>query len=441
MRRAVPALAVLVAIGVIGCGGGGGSRGTVVGGTNGGADTGSTVLTTGSMTTGEVTTGTTATSTTAAVGPTTGSVTTGNTATSGTSGGGTTSGASGTTGSTTTMGPVSATTGTTSAPGGTTGSTMPPSTTTGGATNGTGTTTGTSAPITAPPSSLRPNAIYFGHFYGDASVVTSLLSDGSERQDAAGGADGVVGAFPDPDQAGMTIYALLINGLYGVYSGATFDPSTATRLVAPAYDAVTGLQPTTNGDVLLVASTGGTSRAYLLSGGAVQTIDEADSASISLDGTKVVYTKLVGDLNQMFVWTRATRSSQALAPGTDALFPTFSRDGAWVLFSSDRDGTSDTPWDLYQVPTVGGTLDRITNTPDVNEFGASYNEARTMIAFIGQALDPNDNGVYVWSNAGHTRIATDADVAFATYWTTSAGRSIGGVRGARFQRLKLSKRR
>jgi Tol biopolymer transport system component len=253
----------------------------------------------------------------------------------------------------------------------------------------------------------------------------------------------VLCAFPDPDTAGKTIYAALVGSSYGIYRGTSFNVATSQVLAAPIYDSVQTLQPAPNGAVLVVATVGMTSNAYLLSGGTSRLIDQADAASISADGTKVVYTKTVSDVSHLYVWDRASSSVQTIAASLNAVLPSFSRDGAWVLFSSDTGNTSDTPWDLYQVPTAGGTIERLTNTPAVNELGACYDPSRTMISYFGQALTTSLSGIYVRSNGGAQRIATDTDVNFATYWTSSDGRSFGLLKGGRFQTIgvRRSKRR
>lgn len=325
--------------------------------------------------------------------------------------------------------------GTTSGDTGSTGTAGDPTTGSGTAGDSGGTASGPA------PGSLRANAIYFGH-WDDASVVTSILPDGSGRQDVGSGHAGVSGAAPDPDDATKTIYAIDRGGLYGVYRGSTYDPSASETLATAIYDSVSALLPTANGSVVMVASRSGVSKVFLLEGGTVRAIDEADSAAVSLDGTQIAYTKLVNGLDELFVWSRSSATSRRVATGGDSLFPSFSKDGSWILFSSNRDGSGDTPWDLYQVPAAGGTVERITTTPDVSEFGACYNEARTLISTVGLGPDPDLNGVFVISNTATVRIASDPDVNMATYWTNALGRSSrSAARGARFSLLTLPRRR
>lgn len=449
-----PALVVVLAAGVIGCGGGGGggSKGGVIvtSGSNGGSGNVSTGMTTGEITSGgtagnPTTTGGASDTGTTGSEPTTGS-TTGST-TSTTDGGSTTSGTTGTdptTGSTSASTTSAGTTGDATTGSSTTGSEP----TTGSSTTGSNTTGSTDGGSTdggttggAPTGLLRPNAIYFGH-WSDASVVTSILPDGTGRQDVGSGHAGVAGAVADPDDATKTIYAIDRGGVYGVYRGTSFDPTASEQLAAPAYNFVSSLQPTASGAVVMVAVQNGTSKVFLLQGGVATAIDEADSAAVSLDGTRVAYTKIVDGFDDLYLWNRASGVSQRIVTGADSLFPSFSKDGAWILFSSNRDGSGDTPWDLYQIPTAGGAIQRVTNTPDVSEFGACYNETRTMISVVGMGADADTSGVFVVSNSGTLRIAGDTDLNLATYWTSSTGRSLRSrARGARFTRLALPKRR
>ena len=446
-------MAVGMAAAVIGCGGGG------AGGSRAAGDGGGAIATTGTLTTGgttgapattgaggdpvvDPTTGGTGDPTTGSDGATTGGVpdpSTGGHADP-TTGSGTTSGATDvTTGSTGTVDPTTGgATGTTtglgttgSATGGTDGSTTASGDPTTGGTGTTGTTgsaTTGGVPDPYPGGYLRPNAVYFAHT-GDPSLVSSVLPDGTDRQDAGGlGAD-VLAAVPDPDAPGRYVYAALVNGLYGVYRGTTFDPGLSETLAAPAFGYVTTLQATAHGDAIVVADRG----LYLLTNGEVRLIAPADAAAVSVDGARVAFTN--GTPSGIYCYERASGATRALVSGGDSLLPSFSRDGAYILFSSNRDDPNGATYDLYQVPSSGGTLERMTNTPDVDELGGSYNSARTMVAYVAIGADPDRTGLFVLSNGGAYRIAPDADLAYATYWTDPSGRSRAARRGGRFQRL------
>ncbi|RYG25087.1 hypothetical protein EON82_08430 [bacterium] len=496
--KIAPSLALAVAVAIIGCGGGGGGgsrSATVTGGSSSGGaittggDGTAGGMTTGQITTGgttgsEVTTGTSGTDTTGSTGatdtsgtdgttgtdgtidPTTGSVgTTGSTdgTTTGTDGNtGTDGSTTGTTGDATTGTTGDATTGTTGATtGGTTadpttgGTTADPTTgsaTTGSSTTGTtgtdGSSTGTTGTTgsttggstgggTLPAGSLRANAIYFGH-WSDTSLISSVLPDGTGRQDQGGLTSAVVAAAPDPDNAGKFVYAALSGSTYGIYRGSTFSTASSTTLVTPQFTSVTMIQGSL-GTVAFIAEKNGVNRVYLLSDGTLRNIDVASSAALSADGTQVAYTKTQNGFENLYVWSAATGTSRLLVANKDSLFPSFSKDGTYVLFSSNRSG-AESPWDLYQIPSAGGTSEQITNTPLVSEFGGCYNESRTMVSYVAFSSDDALAGVFVVSNTGSLRVAADIDVNQATYWTNSQGRS-SRIRGARFQSLSIRKAR
>ena len=425
----------MVAAGVIGCGGGSSTSQLAVRESNVGSSAGSGNVTTMGMTTGEITTGTTATVDSANGVSTSGGPTL---ATTGTNGGG---GETGVVPSDPVPGNATSGGGTTTQPTGGDG-TGGGTDTTGSGSTGSSTTGGSTPPVVGPPpvSFLRSNAIYFGH-WNDTGLISSVLDDGTGRVDEGGLNSDVVCAVPDPETANSYVYALVQNGECVLYRGKTFDASTSTRLLTDSFDAVTSLQTTSVGDVAFVAIKDGESGVYLLSGGTAQKIDEASSCAVSRDGQTVAYTKIVDDLDTLYTWMRSTNTTVTIALGGDSLYPSFSKDGAWILFSSSRDGSGNTPFDLYQVPTGGGTVERITNTPSISEFGACYNEARTMISYAGFSVDDDEGGVYVRSNIGVRRIATDDDVRFATYWTDSQGRSWKSkIGGARFQRIDPRRR-
>ncbi|GEM_PF-4298652 len=286
---------------------------------------------------------------------------------------------------------------------------------------------------------LRPNTVYFGHG-SDFSLISSVLPDGSDRRDEGGFGSDVVAATPDVSRAKGFVYAKRVGGAVGVYRGESFDPSASETLAAPGFDDVTSLAVAPDGAVAMVAVQAGRSRVLLLTSGAIRPIDDADGAAISPDGTKVAYSKPEDGLDNLCVWDRATSTVARTVTGGDSLFPSFSKDGAWIVFSSNRDAAdSDAPWDIYPVPTGGGAVERLTDTPNLNELGASYNEGRSAVAFVGVSADPNVNGIYVLANSRATRVARDADLTLGTYWTDLAGRSLR-VRDGRFQRLSLPRR-
>jgi dipeptidyl aminopeptidase/acylaminoacyl peptidase len=63
--------------------------------------------------------------------------------------------------------------------------------------------------------------------------------------------------------------------------------------------------------------------------------------------------------------------------------PSFSPDGATIVFHSDHDG--DEQWDLFRVHADGTSLENLTSTPDVSERGAVFSPDGRSIAFLSKA--------------------------------------------------------
>ncbi len=397
-------LASLAALVAIGCGGGGG----------GGSHGGRTPLTTGGSS-GGGTTGTPVTTNGGSTGDTTGGETSTDGGTTGSANGGSTS--AGTTGDATT------------------GSTTGSEPTTGGSTAG-NSTTGGSIPggSTGVVSGLlRPNAIYFGHMYGNVGL-TSIFENGSGREDVEGLDANAVCVAPDPDRANGLYYAAPANA-DGSGRRLVRGPSltSATPIAPDVFDDVTMLQPIGDGIVVAVASTNGRSVLLRVENGVAHVVDDALEATATPDGGLVAYITPGGELK---LWDGA--STRTLNAGGSILNPALSRDGAWVAFSSDRGAGDGLPFDLYRVSTSTGAVVRITNTPDVAEFGPSFNGDGTAVACVGMGMSESTSGIYVVRGNARTRIAPDSDTPFATYWASAQGRSLRakGFRSARLRKTQ-----
>src|ERR1700688_4400743 len=57
----------------------------------------------------------------------------------------------------------------------------------------------------------------------------------------------------------------------------------------------------------------------------------------------------------------------------------WSPDGKWIVYEQDRAG--DELWDLYAVPSDGGEIVNLTNTPDIREQDPDLSHHGTAIAF------------------------------------------------------------
>ena len=73
---------------------------------------------------------------------------------------------------------------------------------------------------------------------------------------------------------------------------------------------------------------------------------------VSPDNSRFIYTRLVGDFNQIFVFDFATRREQQLTTSPSQKYAVaWSPDGRWVAFSANTDGTVQ----VWRIPADGGS--------------------------------------------------------------------------------------
>jgi Tol biopolymer transport system component len=228
---------------------------------------------------------------------------------------------------------------------------------------------------------------------------------------------------------------------YGIYRNATVNMTGATTLVAPAYDFVSSLQVSSNGEfVYYVGTTGNVDALYKLpiNGGAPTTLVTSGvfSAHVSLAGDRVAFSQIQSN-NRGAIFVRSTANVDVPVQltdfegtdGFDADYPQFSKDGARIVFSSNR--LSTITFDLWTVPSVGGNFQRLTNTPDADEIGASFNGTGTMVSFVAIDIDSEKTGIWRTSSTtvggGRTALRLSSSVGSSTYWTTANGRASRGA--------------
>jgi Tol biopolymer transport system component len=114
--------------------------------------------------------------------------------------------------------------------------------------------------------------------------------------------------------------------------------------------------------------------------------------ALSADGRSLVIEKadpnsLVGD-----VWSvdldRDTFSRVTSDPGFDST-PVWSPDGRSIVFSSDRDGDAE----LYTVPAIGGTAQKLFSAPDSLEYATDWSRDGRYLLFMAA----NQEGVGLWA--------------------------------------------
>lgn len=88
-----------------------------------------------------------------------------------------------------------------------------------------------------------------------------------------------------------------------------------------------------------------------------------------------------------------------------------SRDGKWLYFRQDNGG--DEYYDIYRVPTDGGAVERITNTPDISETGLMPGGADGLMALSVKKQTEAQSNLAVLAADGTVRVLTaEADASF-----------------------------
>ena len=118
----------------------------------------------------------------------------------------------------------------------------------------------------------------------------------------------------------------------------------------------------------------------------------------------IVYEAQVGEITNVYTVDPQTGVSIQVTHGTSFDGnPAWSPDRKRILFSSRRDGQSQN--DLYTMDADGGSVSRLTETPDAGEWSAKFSKDGAQIAFIRQAPD----GWSVWlmraDGSGQRRLA------------------------------------
>jgi dipeptidyl aminopeptidase/acylaminoacyl peptidase len=162
--------------------------------------------------------------------------------------------------------------------------------------------------------------------------------------------------------------------------------------------------------VYILAVSFSTAQERVLTPGDIVNITGVHSPSISPDGMSVVFVankqrvEDVGDLlrDLWIVDAEGTTQRRFTWNAKNDWAPSWSPDGAWIAFLSNRDGNTQ----IYRIPVNGGEAEKITSAPtSVRSFLWSPNG--TGIAFTAQ--DPTPQNVETAHKASHDWKAIDQD--------------------------------
>jgi len=246
----------------------------------------------------------------------------------------------------------------------------------------------------------------------------------------------------NPNAAKGVLFAYSATGSgVNLYQNTSLSMTGATQVGSTTFDSVSMLQPTSDGKFLvLVASYRGVAGLYTqsLPGGILTYLTPADTAAVSSDGSTIVFSqsKIPGEAIGTIPTSGGTVTLLTNGSSSD-FYPQFSKDGATVVFSSDRNGSnSTTPYDLYTVNVASKQVTALNINSGASEYGASFNQAGNQISYVVVSGMAGQSGVYVCNADGtNSQLIYQSDsMAQSTYWTSQNGRGFGSEPPL-FQRL------
>ena len=299
--------------------------------------------------------------------------------------------------------------------------------TTSTATTSTGTTAGD-------PGVLPKNKIFYDEL--QASTVDYRYIDPSGSGDTlfASLPFNFSGLAPNPVVANQYFFGgqIAAGSKWRIYRNSTISFSGAvSQTPSISFDFIGGVQVANNGKFLLfTAATGsGSTKMYYLELKSPLpdpvALDDADRFHISSQSDKVVYSKPVSGKGAIFTRPLPTGTSTNVidVAGKEDVNPQFNKTATKIVFSSDRDGTF---FDIYVANVDGTDVTRITNTPDVSEAGASFNEAGDTVAYVGSGATTS----LVRLPIGGTAVVLKESAGLnETRWTGSDGKAKAGTSG------------
>lgn len=303
-----------------------------------------------------------------------------------------------------------------------TNSTSNPTNSTSNPTNGTPTT----------PGALPQNEILFTVNDETGGYLRRVKPDGTGGTILAQYPTNVVAVAPDPQNVGRYVFfaSSTTDGPFRIYRGTnSVDPAASTAISTQTFAFVGDLAFAPDGNtVFFVASTTDSAprRLYKLpvSGGTPEVLDNALRLAVSPVGQKLVYSKDNAEFTGSDIYVRdynagstPTRLTTAVAENS---YPAFNRAGTKIVYSSNANGS----YELFTINPDGTGNVQVTTTADLDEFGASFNEDGTKLAYSALSNELGGSGIYVANvnGSGRQQVAADASIDFDVYWTSSLGR-------------------
>lgn len=257
----------------------------------------------------------------------------------------------------------------------------------------------------------------------DAGTDMSQISPDSKKSETVTSYGKAIRAFAQsPTTQQVAFVTAPEAGGLGLFVNTTTSTAGATEIGDPKFKDIGSVQFTNDGKKLVFTGQIDSDPFALyvasVDGKSFKKLDEADDASLSPDGKKIAYSKVINGDSEICVrnvdgggFKQVTKS-----PSED-LLPQWSKDGKKIIFTSNQGGN----YGVYVTPAGGGKATKITNGEGM-EYGGTFSPDNKKVAFSRIAAKPEDTGIYVslLDGSQQTKISETPSIVGPVYWSTRA---------------------
>jgi hypothetical protein len=262
--------------------------------------------------------------------------------------------------------------------------------------------------------------------------LKSIKADGTNDTALASFTAGNITAVaPNPTKPNQFAFASFNSTTlkYKLYKGsAALDPASSVLLTSTTYDAVDDVEFTPDGAYVIFKADAGTGyKLYRVAvgGGSAVALDDVFEFSVSpvVGSNLIAYSKPLATTSEVYTIDYLTSTqTQVTNLGIDVYSPTWSRDGANILFGYTADPLVDNIH-LFNTTYPGGTVTEVTPVSAYNEPFGFYNENMTKVAVVRSGIAGVFLSVYDITGASYFDAVTNDSLGPVCYWTDSTGRA------------------
>jgi Tol biopolymer transport system component len=246
---------------------------------------------------------------------------------------------------------------------------------------------------------------------------------------------------PNPNVQNQLLFAFTADvspgasSVFAIYRNTTVSVVGAVKLTDQTqfgFNTVGSIGFLPNGQkIFFTAEIGSDHGLYLMNpnGTSVTRVASADDASLSPDGTKILFSEPQGGQDDLFYYTVADGTTHAVlqTANEDEIMPQWSKDGTKVVYAGQLTATPTGPFDIFVVTVGSASPVQLTANGDIN-LSPSLSPDGSQVAYARISTNVGASGVYKAPTGGGSEslILLDSTIGAGLYWTSSSGRAIGG---------------